>query len=75
MTLFGIIREMLARGELGTVRTFHPQMGEGERLTYLGEPVTILTGTHQAAGVVFRDPHDVMLTASGQLITAAYSVA
>ena len=52
MTLYGIIREMLARGELTTAPTYHAQMGSGEALVYNGQPVRVFTEVNTLRGLV-----------------------
>ena len=74
MTLFGIIKDMLARGELTVARTFHPQMGEGERFLLDEKPVTIHTVVYQAGGMTFREPHDVLMDSTGKVVTFAKTV-
>jgi len=74
MTLFGIIREMLARGEIQVARTFHPQMGEGERFVIDGQPTVIQTVCFSAGSMTFREPHDVLLDHTGKVVAFAKSV-
>jgi hypothetical protein len=52
MTLYGIIREMLGRGDLTTQPTYHAQMGSGETLVYNGQPVRIFTEVSTLRGLV-----------------------
>lgn len=55
MTLYGIIREMLGRGDLTTVPTYHAQMGSGEALLYNGQPVHVFTEVNTLRGLVPPD--------------------
>lgn len=80
MTLYGIIREMLARGDLTTRPSNHVQMGAGETLIYRGAPVRIFTEVHSLRGLVphekavdFERTTDVLLDADYNLITSAPS--
>jgi hypothetical protein len=80
MTLYGVIREMLARGDLTTRPSTHAQMGAGETLVYRNAPVRIFTEVHSLRGLVppekaleFERLTDVMLDTDYNLITSAPS--
>lgn len=60
---------MVQRGELQTVKTRDPQMGEGERFVMDGRPVQILFGVRNAGGQNFSDPTDVLLSPDGKVVT------
>lgn len=55
MTLYGIIREMLVRGDLTTAPTYHAQMGSGEALLYKGQPVRVFAEVNTLRGLVPPD--------------------
>lgn len=73
MTLFGIIRDMEKSGQLTTQPTYDEVMGRGERFVFDGEPVKIVCFVKEAGGMYFREPHDVMLSSKGSVITYAKS--
>lgn len=80
MTLYGIIREMLASGDLTTRPSNHSQMGVGETLLYRNVPVRIFTEVNSLRGLVppdkavdFERTTDVMLDGDYNLITSAPS--
>lgn len=80
MTLYGIIREMLSRGDLTTRPSHHVQMGSGETLVYRDAPVRIFTEVYSLRGLVppekvveFERPTDVLLDADYNLVTSAPS--
>jgi len=80
MTLYGIIRELIAAGELTTRPSYHSQMGGGETLIYRGSPVRVVTEVFSLRGIVPPDKSlefdrltDVLLDSDNNVITSAAS--
>jgi hypothetical protein len=80
MTLYGIIRELLQRGELTTRPSYHAQMGVGETLIYRDNPVRIFTEVNTLRGLVppdkvvdFEYLTDVLLDSDYNMITHTLS--
>jgi hypothetical protein len=82
VSLHVLLRDLLARGVLGTEETYRPGIGRGARYTLNGEPLQFKMGfvgrldwldTHTDAPVVLSTPHDVAYVGNS-LVTMARSL-
>lgn len=71
MSLFSIMRQMEKDGLLTTQPTYDEVMGRGERYLYDGEPVKVVSYVREAGNMTWREPHNVLLSAKGEVITFA----